>query len=329
MRVGITTTVPVEVIFAAGAIPVDLNNIFITSSDPDRYVEAAQGVGFPRSICSWIKAQHTVVSEGGFDRVIAVTTGDCSNTHAMVELFADAGVCVHRFAYPSDNTAPRAYAEIRGEIMRMAEFMGVGENAVLAQFERLKSVRAKLKMLDQLTVDGFVTGGENHIWLVSSSDFNGDPDKFEKDLDGFLTEAAERKPVTGGVRLGFAGVPPIISDLYEYVEKAGARFVFNEVQRQFSIPSENPDYYRRYLDYSYPYDIFYRINDIKREIASRRIHGMVHYVQSFCHRQIQDILVKRYLPVPVLTIEADAPGALDERSKIRIESFIEMLSSRK
>ena len=35
-RIGITTTVPVEIIIAAGHTPVDLNNLFIT--DP----EAAQ-----------------------------------------------------------------------------------------------------------------------------------------------------------------------------------------------------------------------------------------------------------------------------------------------
>ena len=29
-KIGLTTTVPVEVIFAAGDTPVDLNNIFIT-----------------------------------------------------------------------------------------------------------------------------------------------------------------------------------------------------------------------------------------------------------------------------------------------------------
>jgi hypothetical protein len=33
--------------------------------------------------------------------------------------------------------------------------------------------------------------------------------------------------------------------------------------------------------------------------------------------------------VPILSLEADAPGKLDERSKIRLESFVEMLRLKK
>ena len=43
-RIGMTTTVPVEVILAAGHVPVDLNNVFITGSEPMRQVEAAEVV---------------------------------------------------------------------------------------------------------------------------------------------------------------------------------------------------------------------------------------------------------------------------------------------
>ena len=54
-RVGITTTVPIEIIFAAGLAPVDLNNAFITSPDAGKMVEKAEGMGFPRNMCAWVK----------------------------------------------------------------------------------------------------------------------------------------------------------------------------------------------------------------------------------------------------------------------------------
>jgi len=40
-RVGFTTTIPVEIIFAAGKIPVDLNNVFITDEDPSAMADFA------------------------------------------------------------------------------------------------------------------------------------------------------------------------------------------------------------------------------------------------------------------------------------------------
>ena len=125
------------------------------------------------------------------------------------------------------------------------------------------------------------------------------------------------------------GVPTINPAMYDFIESKNCKIVFNEVQRQFSIPSENPDYVKRYLEYTYPYGVIDRINDIKQQIKERKIDGLIHYVQSFCYRQIQDILIKKHIDIPVLTIEGDSPGDIDGRTKIRIDSFIEMLEMKK
>jgi benzoyl-CoA reductase/2-hydroxyglutaryl-CoA dehydratase subunit BcrC/BadD/HgdB len=242
----------------------------------------------------------------------------------MTELLEDVGINVYHFSYPLS----KSYDDMKREIDNLSAFLGADNSAVAEKFRALAPLRAKLALLDSLTVSGHVTGGENHTWLVSTSDFCGDSDVFEQNLDSFLLEASERRPVVPRIRLGFAGVPPIITDLYSHVRKFNADFLFNEVQRQFSIPSRDENLYRRYLDYTYPYDVFARIADIKHAVQERRLDGIVHYVQSFCHRQIQDILLRQHLPVPVLTIEANSPSALDERSKIRLESFVEMLAAR-
>jgi benzoyl-CoA reductase/2-hydroxyglutaryl-CoA dehydratase subunit BcrC/BadD/HgdB len=81
----------------------------------------------------------------------------------------------------------------------------------------------------------------------------------------------------------------------------------------------------RYLRYTYPYGIFARLEDIKREIKRRKIKGIIHYVQAFCYRVIEDVILRETLDVPVLTIEGDLPKVLDTRTKLRLEAFIEML----
>ncbi len=53
----------------------------------------------------------------------------------------------------------------------------------------------------------------------------------------------------------------------------------------------------------------------------------MHYVQSFCHRQIEDRLWRERAGLPILTLEADRPGKVDERTRTRIEAFIERLSA--
>jgi benzoyl-CoA reductase/2-hydroxyglutaryl-CoA dehydratase subunit BcrC/BadD/HgdB len=52
---GFTTSIPVEVLIAAGRRPVDLNNIFINAEDPCALVRRAELEGYPRTACAWIK----------------------------------------------------------------------------------------------------------------------------------------------------------------------------------------------------------------------------------------------------------------------------------
>jgi benzoyl-CoA reductase/2-hydroxyglutaryl-CoA dehydratase subunit BcrC/BadD/HgdB len=88
MKIGFTTSFPVEVIFAAGHIPVDLNNIFVTGNAA-QFVEQAEFEGYPRNICSWIKGMFGVVLHSNIDAVIGVVEGDCSNTHSLMATLRD------------------------------------------------------------------------------------------------------------------------------------------------------------------------------------------------------------------------------------------------
>jgi benzoyl-CoA reductase/2-hydroxyglutaryl-CoA dehydratase subunit BcrC/BadD/HgdB len=80
-----------------------------------------------------------------------------------------------------------------------------------------------------------------------------------------------------------------------------------------------------YAEYSYPYDAFHRLDRLETETRRRGARGLIHYVQSFCHRQIYDRLLRERLSLPVLTLECDRPGPLDAAARTRLESFAEML----
>ncbi len=325
-RIGITTTIPSEALWAAGCVPVDLNNVFIGSENRDRFIKAAEREGYPRNVCGWIKGIYgAVAANRDIDAVVAVTQGDCSNTHALMETLQFRNIRTSSFAFPYD----RNPVALRSEIERLAREFGTSFRNAETMREALEPVRKKLDRLDEMTwAENRIRGEENHRWLVSSSDFNGDYLEFERELDGFLEEASRRNQFSEPVRLGFIGVPPILDDLHATVETYGGRFVFNEVQRQFSMPSRSEGLVEQYLAYTYPYDIFHRLKYITAEIPRRNIHGVVHYVQSFCHRQIEDMIIRRTLSAPVLTIEGEAPGKVDERTKIRLQAFVEMLEDR-
>lgn len=322
-RVGFTTTIPLEVILAAEKVPVDLNNVFITSPRSHQLIEEAEVDGFPRSTCGWIKGIYAAVLEEGIKELVAVTEGDCSNTRALMEVLSLKGVGTVPFAYPHDRDAE----SVRFEIEKLMRHFGVGWDAVNLSRQRLGRIRRKVREIDRLTwEENRVTGAENHYYQVCTSDMNSDPDRFEADVDAFLAEARARTPRKDTLRLAYIGVPPIFDDLYQFTESLGARVVFNETQRQFAMPYDTADLVEQYRTYTYPYDIFHRLADILLELERRKVDAVIHYVQSFCFRQIEDMIVRQKVPLPILTLEGDKPTPLDARTKIRIEGFLEMLA---
>ena len=323
--IGLTSTIPVEIVLAAGLTPVDLNNLFITSGIPEDLVQRAESEGFPHNLCCWIKGIYSSILLYGVRRIIAVTGGDCSNTVALSEVLGCKDIEVIPFRYPW----VRSHSLLMEEMEALRERLSASWDAVERVRRRLCPIRSKLVEMDELTYKGnVVTGEENHLFLVGSSDFGSDPDAYEKKLDSFLSEARKREPLNQEVRLGFIGVPPIYTDFYRFIETLGARVVFNEVQRQFSMPFGESDITSQYLRYTYPYHVLGRIQDIQEAAQTRTLHGLVHYTQMFCFRQIQDILMRQHLDLPILTLEGDRPGVIDGRTATRLETFIEMVRER-
>jgi benzoyl-CoA reductase/2-hydroxyglutaryl-CoA dehydratase subunit BcrC/BadD/HgdB len=304
--------------------PVDLNNLFIGGVNPASVVRRAERAGLPRNCCSWTKGIFETAVEAGIKRVVGVTGGDCSNTVALMELMEDVGIEVIPFAFPPkpDRT------ELSREVGRLAGRLGCEPEAADEQYDSLKHVRRDLAEIDRLTWEECkITGGENYDLLLTASDMDaGNVKGFGERVKDFLSETLLREPRPPEVRLGLMGVPPIFSGLFDFLTDRGADVVYNEMPRQFAIISNTADVVSAYTEYTYPYGISARLDDVKAEVKRRDISGVINYVQSFCYRHIEDILVKRYLDVPVLTLEGDRPGPLSAQTALRVECFLEMLA---
>ncbi len=321
-RIGFTTSLPVEVILAAGHIPVDLNNCFV-SGNPAVNVSQAELKGFPRTICSWIKGNYIAALNSDLDEVIGIIQGDCSNTHSILNMLEADKMPVWHFSFPPQKT----YEALDRQIVDLEDHYGVQRAQTVEVKKRLDKIRRKLITLDSWTYqERIVTGGENHYWLVNSSDFWGVPEFYEKKLDEFMAMAKTRQPIPTKLRLAYIGVPPIYKDLYDIISKLGGDVIYNEVQRQFAMPYLHEDIVRQYLGYTYPYSVFDRMEDICVELDKRQVEAVISYTQSFCHLQIDNILLKRQIKLPFLTLEGDQPEEIDSRTLLRLESFFEIHS---
>ncbi len=327
-KIGLTTTVPIEIWMAGGYLPVDLNNIFVTSANYQKYIELAERDGFPKSICAWIKGLYGVCVDEDIKDIVGVIGGDCSNTKALVDLLEYKGINIFEFSYPYT----RQKEDIKKEMDKIMKQLKVSAKEVEKIRIQLNEVRSIANELDVMTYkQDKLTGFENHLILVNCSDFEGDVQEYKKYLLNKKDEAAKREKIQSSIRLGYIGVPPMTADLYDYTETLDSRVVYNEVQREFAFPRHilAKDIYEQYLDYTYPYDSKFRIEEIKKQIEIRKLDGLIHYTQAFCHRAIDDIIIKANLDIPVINIEGDQQNSLDARTKLRLEAFIDMLKDMK
>jgi len=323
-KIGITTTIPIEVLLAAGYQPVDLNNVFITDANPERLVNIAERAGFPLNCCSWIKGIYGTCLEHKIDTVLCVTTGDCSNTVMLMEVLKLKGIKAIPFAFP-DRPDPK---QMQSALESLAKTLNTTLDAADKVRDELKPCRRLALKLDELTwKEGVVSGVENHLWLVSASDFNQDANKYQQELKELINQCQERQPYPPDqLRLAYIGVPSVYGrDLYKYLESNGARAVFNEIQRQFAMPQPGNSLAEQYSNYTYPYSIYDRLKDITAELKRRRVGGVIHYVQAFCHRGIGDIIFRDALKLPILTLEGNDDFFLTQHLKTRVEAFIDML----
>ena len=323
-KIGLTTTVPIEVLIAAGYMPVDLNNIFITSKDYTKYIDIAERDGFPKSLCTWTKGIYGACLSNNIKEIVGVMEGDCSNTKALCEVLKLRGIKVYPFSFPHSHKQE----DVENEINKFMITFNVTYDQVEVVRKRLNEVRSLIKEIDDLTyIENKATGFENHLYQVCASDFNGDLDSFETDLKKVICDMKNRKPIGRKLRLGYIGVPPMFTDIYEFVEKFDANFVYNEVQREFAFPRVDSalNIFQQYYDYTYPYNVEFRIKELQNQISERKLDGIIHYTQAFCYRAVEHIVLKEKLNIPILNIEGDKLNNLDARTKLRLEAFLDML----
>jgi benzoyl-CoA reductase/2-hydroxyglutaryl-CoA dehydratase subunit BcrC/BadD/HgdB len=327
-KIGITTTVPAEILIEAGYSIVDLNNIFIGSGNYLKLINDAEKQGFPRNTCAWIKGIFSACVNAGIHEIVGVVEGDCSNTKALLDVFKMYEIKVYPFVYPHDHK----YESIKSSMTEFMKQFDVTPEHVEKVRKSLFSIRSLAKKIDELTyIDNKATGFENHLYQVSLSDFCSNEIECKRTLKAQIEKIEKRPSRVDNLRLGYIGVPPMTTDIYDYIEKSGSRIVYNEVQREFAFPRAEyaKDIFEQYRDYTYPYDIDHRLCEIKNQIRERKIDGIIHYVQAFCYRAIDDIVIKKSLDLPVLTIEGDRFNTLDARTKLRIDAFTDMLFDRK
>jgi len=321
-RVGITSTLPVEVIWAAGAIPLDLNNLFINDARSEDLVKEAEKRGIPPRSCGWVKGIFPVPSSRGMEEVAVVSGGDCSDLVALSDYWEDDGIGIVHFTFPIG----RDRKGLLTSLENLCNHFQITMEEAGKKWQELVGVRRKLADLDDMMAEGCSASAEElHGMLVGGSDMNGDPQAFEKGLDDLLARCHPERIGDDEIRIAYVGVPPIIKDMFSSLEDMGCRVVLDETAVQFGMAYRADDMVDQYLKYTYPYGARSRSEWIVEQVHRRKVDGIVLYTEAACFRNLSNQYLRERFPVPVVEIQGENPAPLDARNRMRLESFIQIL----
>ena len=106
-----------------------------------------------------------------------------------MEVLETKGVNIIPFSFPESP----GKADVRQALERLSATLGTNLTAAEKIREKLSPTRHHLEKLDEATwQDGTVSGFENHLWLVTSSDFNQDLTEYQRQLDALLASGETR-----------------------------------------------------------------------------------------------------------------------------------------
>ena len=325
-RIGITGMMPIELIFDSGAVPLDIRNFFIQHPDRVTYIQRGEMDGIPDNAGIMTKGIYGTVMENKIEEVVVVFQKDSIKSYALAEMFESQGVIVYRFNFPEHRNRQSLKLEIEN-LAKQLKMVNL-ENLEYWRF-KLNEIRELARRIDELTYEkNIVSGYENHKYLASMTDFEGDTELYMTKLYNFLDEIKNEKPFKQEIRLGFIGEPPIFPEIYKIIERCGARVVFNEVQRQYAMPYPADSVIDQYLKYTFPYDISKRVEDINAEIERRNIHGIIHYIDITGQAFADEMLFRREIGLPILTVEGGNSLVVNVKTITQISNFVNMLKEK-
>ncbi len=310
VKVGITALVPPEIIYAHGHSCIDVNNLVPTSNLKPKV-----------KLCAWtaIWREMIIKKEVELDSLVVVASGDCYNSVVEGEKVASSGYPVSYFFYPFDGNKK----EMEKEVEKLSAFLGKEKNDGI--YEKIYELKKKAMILDEERWKGEIWGRDLFPLLVSFSDLGGNIDTMQRKIEEF-----DYKNGVEGIPIALLGVPPIYADFHEVAERIGFHIVFDELPYEFiRLRGKNEgEVAHNYVSYSFARNITHRIHLLKKELRKRRIEGIIHYTQFPCHHILEDEILRRELPYPMLTIQGDLPQKTPEQIKLRLEAFYEMLEEK-
>lgn len=336
--------VPEEMIHAAGAFPLRIMGIPIKMPHVHAYL--------PLNCCHFVKSSLENLLQGEFDLLRGIVfSHSCDTMQGLSDIWSLQRRIPLQFNLmtPSNLDSEFSYEYLKAEIERFKDFLEthvgkITSSSLQASIHLFNQIREKTQSLYTLRVK-YPKGipGKDFARMVRAG-YLMDRQRYLDLLNELLEALSEKAEETEPLIPVFLAGNMVHSDSYfSLIEEAGALIVQDDLcsgSRFFRLKvQEDLDpleaLTRRYLQtFTCPTKFkgaYAHIETLLNEVQKSRAKGVIFLLYKYCENHFFDYPdLKQALElkgIPTLLLEVDDPLTSQGQLKIRIQAFVEMLSS--
>lgn len=299
MRVGYIPPMPVEVFAASPHEAENLWSAFVLAPDRAPWLETARLAGLRENTSTWSRCLYALAREREVQVIYHPEPGVPQEVRAVLKRLGDQGVSIRPFHFPLLRSTER----LQEALEALCRELEVEPRVLKSALDQWSHVRVALRRFDALQHKNGAFPSQAYVGALARAMNPG------KDIEGHRREVERQILEFEGVRqgrwsrIGFIGMTPYRADLFRVLDEAGALIVYDEWGLENNPQGAAHDLVTHYHQSSLPYGLKRREERILREIAERRLRGLILGVECLCQSIREEGFFRSTLPVPVFTFD--------------------------
>lgn len=299
MRIGYIPPIPAEVLSISPHEVENLWSVFALAEDHSHWLQRAHDAGLKPSGSVWARCLYAHALDSDLQAIYFPEPGVPQEVRAVLALLQEKGVSLRPFHFPLLRSPERLQMAIDG----LCRELDVDPRSLKSALDQWTHVRVALRRFDSLQHKNAAFTSTAYVNALARAMNPG------KDIEGHRREIERQILEFEGsrqgrwTRVGFIGLTPYRSDLFRILDECGAVVVYDEWGIENNPQGASHDLVSHYHQSSLPYGLKRREERLIKEIAERRLRGLILGVECLCHSIREEGFFRSALPVPVFTLD--------------------------
>lgn len=323
MRIGYIPPMPTEVFSTSPHEVENLWSVFALQEDRSAWLQKSHEDGFKEGGSVWARCLYAYSLERELQVIYFPEPGVPQEMKAALALLQKKGVTLRPFHFPLLRSPER----LQGALNSLCQELEVDSRALKSALDQWSHVRVALRRFDSLQHKNAAFTSTAYVNALRRAMNPG------RDIEGHRREIERQILEFEGARqgrwsrVGFIGLTPYRAGLYKVLDECGAVVVYDEWGLENNPQGAAQDLVSHYHQSSLPYGLKRREERLLKEVAERRLRGLILGVECLYQSIREEGYFRAALPVPVFTLDNCRGDGLHASEEEPLRRFLGALAS--